>query len=98
MKLNTTTIGIPLAIVLLVGAAGAVMATSGDQTVPQAEAPAAASHRECAPPRLDFRTAHAALARAGSRPASFWRRPFGSALRESRACHSVRRKALSMSV
>ena len=43
MKLNTTTIGIPLAIVLLVGAAGAVMATSGDQTAPQAEAPAAAT-------------------------------------------------------
>jgi uncharacterized membrane protein len=43
VKLNTTTIGIPLAIVLLVGAAGAVTATSGDQTVPQAEAPAAAT-------------------------------------------------------
>ena len=43
MKLNTTTIGIPLAIVLLVGAAGAVMATSGSQSVPEAQPPAAAS-------------------------------------------------------
>ena len=43
MKLNTTTIGIPLAIVLLVGAAGAAMATSGDQAAPEAPLPAAAS-------------------------------------------------------
>ena len=43
MKLNTTTIGIPLAIVLLVGAAGAVMATSGSQSAPEAQPPAAAS-------------------------------------------------------
>lgn len=43
MKLNTTTIGIPLAIVLLVGAAGAVMATSGGPAAPEAQAPAAAS-------------------------------------------------------
>ncbi len=41
MKLNTTTVGIPLAIVLLVGAAGAVMATSGDSPAPAAQAPAA---------------------------------------------------------
>jgi polyhydroxyalkanoate synthesis regulator phasin len=43
VKLNTTTIGIPLAIVLLVGAAGAVMATSGGQSAPVAQPPAAAS-------------------------------------------------------
>ena len=43
MKLNTTTIGIPLAIVLLVGAAGATMATSGSQSAPEAPLPAAAS-------------------------------------------------------
>ena len=43
MKLNTTTIGVPLAIVLLVGAAGAVMATSGGPAAPEAQPPAAAS-------------------------------------------------------
>jgi hypothetical protein len=43
MKLNTTTIGIPLAIVLLVGAAGAAMATSGSPAAPAEQAPAAAS-------------------------------------------------------
>ncbi|MCJ7710218.1 MAG: hypothetical protein MUQ32_05245 [Chloroflexi bacterium] len=43
MKLNTTTVGIPLAIVLLVGAAGAVVATSGDPATPEAPAPAVAS-------------------------------------------------------
>ncbi len=43
MKLNTTTIGIPLAIVLLVGAAGVVMATSGSRPRPTHTVPAAAS-------------------------------------------------------
>jgi hypothetical protein len=43
VKLNTTTIGVPLAIVLLVGAAGAVMATSGGPSTPEAQPPAAAS-------------------------------------------------------
>jgi polyhydroxyalkanoate synthesis regulator phasin len=43
VKLNTTSIGIPLAIVLLVGAAGAAMATSGSRSAPEAQAPAAAS-------------------------------------------------------
>ena len=43
MKLNTTTIGIPLAIVLLVGAAGVVMATSSDPAAPEAPVPAAAT-------------------------------------------------------
>jgi polyhydroxyalkanoate synthesis regulator phasin len=43
MKLNTTTIGIPLAIVLLVGAAGVVMATSGSPAAPAEQVPAAAS-------------------------------------------------------
>jgi polyhydroxyalkanoate synthesis regulator phasin len=38
-----TTIGIPLAIVLLVGAAGAVMATSGGSSAPEGQPPAAAS-------------------------------------------------------
>jgi ribosomal protein L17 len=42
VKLNTTTIGIPLGIVLLVGAAGAVLATSGSQSAPGAKPPAAA--------------------------------------------------------
>ncbi len=42
MKLNTTTIGIPLAIVLLVGAAGAVTA-SGSRPTPVEQPPAAAS-------------------------------------------------------
>jgi polyhydroxyalkanoate synthesis regulator phasin len=43
VKLNTTTLGIPLAIALLVGAAGAVMATSGGPSAPEAQDPAAAS-------------------------------------------------------
>jgi polyhydroxyalkanoate synthesis regulator phasin len=43
VKLNTTTIGIPLAIVLLVGAAGAAMATSGSRSLPAAQSPAAES-------------------------------------------------------
>ncbi len=57
MKLNTTTIGIPLAIVLLVGAAGAVMATTSSPAAPEAQAPAAPTATPTAEPtRKPFKT------------------------------------------
>ena len=43
MKLNTTSIGIPLAVILVVAAAGAVMATSSSPAAPEVQAPAAAT-------------------------------------------------------
>ncbi len=43
MKLSKTTLVIPLAAILLIGAAGAVMATSGSPAAPEAQVPAAAT-------------------------------------------------------
>jgi hypothetical protein len=43
MKLNKTTLGIPLAALMLVIAAGAVLATTGDTSAPAPAAPAAAT-------------------------------------------------------
>ncbi len=43
MKLNRNTVVIPLVALMLVGAAGAVLATTGSPTAPEAQAPAAAT-------------------------------------------------------
>ncbi len=43
MKLNRNTIVIPLVALMLVGAAGAVLATTGNPTAPDVQAPAAAT-------------------------------------------------------